>query len=220
MHRLSLLTLVGLLTACSLPPRETDRSTPEGTFRTFRGAIARGETEREWDCFSPRLQGQLGMSSRLDWKTARAVVLTQDHRVVKGLSLAKLDGEPETLADGRVRLPFRVAVPFVSITGTVTMRQINIVRAWRPGESEPVLNWSLRDLRLSVGVDGMGVVFPPDLLAELINDEDSDLERDMPLERFEAARIWFLDGFTVDGSDENEVQEEVARETASEENEP
>ena len=56
--------MASLLAACSVPPRETDRSTPEGCFRTFRGAIARAEYEREYDCLSDHLKTQLGIATK------------------------------------------------------------------------------------------------------------------------------------------------------------
>ena len=201
--------LVAWLAACALPARETDRSTPEGAFRTFRGAIARGEHEREWACLSNRLRADLNMESRVDWKDARAVALTQDHRVIKGLSRAKISGPAEVLPDGRVRLPFSVRALFVGISGTLTLRREVVLRAWIEGESEPVLNWRPRDLRLTFAADGMGVALSEEDLS-LLTDPEGDLQSGMKLERFEASKIWFLDGFTIGDDDAQKVQSELA----------
>jgi len=201
------LLLVGTLAACALPPRETDRSTPEGTFRTFRGAIAHAEYEREWDCLSEGLRRALGMESRLDWKDARAVALKQDHRAIRGLSRAKITGPAETLPDGRVRLPVGVDVLFVRIAGTLTLRREAVLRIWEPGDVEPSVDRRVPDLKLTMATDGLGVALPGDLLRWLETEEI--VERGMVLERFEAAWIWFLDGFTFGEEDPATLHEQV-----------
>jgi hypothetical protein len=201
--------LVAWLAACALPARETDRSTPVGAFRTFRGAIAREEYEREWGCLSNRLRANLGMSSRLDWKDARTVALNQDHKVVKGLSRAKISGPSKTLPDGRVRLPFTIQALFVRVSGTLTLRREVVLRAWVEGETEPLLSWRPPELQLEFCDGGLGVALPEEDLS-LLTDPDGDLKSGMKLVRFEAARIWFLDGFTVGEQDAEQVKAELA----------
>ncbi|MHC4452428.1 MAG: hypothetical protein ACYS0E_20180 [Planctomycetota bacterium] len=199
------LLLVATLAACALPPRETDRSTPENCFRTFRGAVARAEHEREFDCLSDHFRAQLGIESRLDWKDARAVVLTQRHMAIKGLSRAKITGPAEPLPDGRVRLPVAVDALFVRVSGTLTLRRVVVLRAWRQGEEEPTIDWRLPDLRLTMASDGLGVTLPKE-------DRDllfPELERGMELSRFEAAWIWFLDGFSLGNDNTDTIQSEV-----------
>lgn len=208
MARSCALFSAALLAACALPPRETDRSTPEGTFRTFRGALARAEHEREWACLSDRLRGQLGLMSRLDWKDVRAVALTQGHPAVRGLSRAKITGDAEALPDGRVRLPVAVDVLFFRVSGTLTLRRETVLRAWEPGEEEPTLNYRLPDLRLTMADDGLGVTVPLEILREL---EEYRIERGLVLDRFEAARLWFLDGFRIGDDDDATITAQVEK---------
>jgi len=183
--------VVATLAACALPPRETDRSTPEGTFRTFRGAAARAEFEREWDCLSDDLRRSLGIRSRADWTDARAVVLTQDHLLIRAMKRAKISGPAETLADGRIRLPVAVNAIVFSVRGTVTLRREAVLRGWVPGEKEPRLNERLDSIELRIGPDGLGVLVPAELMEWL----GPDLSPGMEFERFEARWLWFLDSF-------------------------
>jgi len=201
----SAVTLVVLLAACSLPPRETDRSTPEGTFRTFRGAVARAEYEREWDCISRQLRTSLGIESRVDWKDARAVVLTQDSLAIKGLKRAKITGEAEVLPDGRIRLPVAVNAIVFSIKGTVTLRREVVLRAWLEGEEEPEIDFQLDDVTLVYAPDGVGVRAPREILEIL----ESALPPGTSFARFEAAWIWFLDEFDFSGETEKSVGAQV-----------
>ncbi len=201
----SAVTLVVLLAACSLPPRETDRSTPEGTFRTFRGAVARAEYEREWECISDQLRRSLGIENRLDWKDARAVVLTQDSLAIKGLKRAKITGEAEELPDGRIRLPVAVNAIVFSIKGTVTLRREVVLRAWLEGQEEPEIDDRLDNVTLVYAPDGIGVRVPPELIDAL----ESALPPGTSFSRFEAAWIWFLDEFDFSGETEKSVGAEV-----------
>ncbi|MHC4940602.1 MAG: hypothetical protein ACYTHK_16805 [Planctomycetota bacterium] len=203
--------MASLLAACSVPPRETDRSTPEGCFRTFRGAIARAEYEREYDCLSDHLKTQLGIASRLDWKDARTVVLTQSHMAVKGLSRARITGPAKPLQDGRVQLPVAVNAVLFSVSGTLTLRQAVVMRAWAPGEEEPVLEWPLPHLRLGKSRQGLGVLVPLDD-QEMLYPELPDA---MELSRFEAARLWYLDGFELGDDNTATIQEEVDKQRGS-----
>jgi len=167
--------------------------------------VARAEHEREFDCLSDHFRGQLGIESRLDWKDARAVVLTQSHMAIKGLSRAKITGPAEPLPDGRVRLPVAVDALFVRVSGTLTLRQVVVLRAWKRGEEEPTIDWRLPNLRLTMASDGLGVTLPKE-------DRDilfPELERGMELSRFEAAWIWFLDGFSLGDDSTDTIQSEV-----------
>ena len=145
------------------------------------------------------------MESRIDWKDARAVVLKQNHLAIKGLSRAKISGPGETLADGRVRLPIAVNAIFFNVSGTLTMRREVVLRAWKAGETEPELDWLLPNLRLTMAADGLGVTVPARDLADLV----LDLERGMELSRFEAAWVWFLDGFTFGDDDPATISQQV-----------
>jgi hypothetical protein len=202
---------MGALAACALPPRETDRSTPEGTFRTFRGAAARGEFEREWDCLSDPLRRSFGIESRADWKDARAIILTQDHLAIRALKRAKITGDPIDLPDGRIQLPVAVHAVFFRIDGTVTLRRSAVLRAWLPGESEPRLDERLDSVRLAVATQGLGLEVPSDLLEWLLEGEDG-LMPGMEFDRFEAAQIWFLDEFSFGDQTSRSVQQDIEAE--------
>lgn len=183
--------VVGALAACALPPRETDRNTPEGTFRTFRGAAARAEYEREWDCLSDKLRRSLGIESRADWKDARAVVLTQDHMAIRAMKRAKITGPAEELPDGRIRLPVAVNAVVFNVRGSVTLRREAVLRGWIPGETEPVIDERLRSVHLMVAPEGVGALVPAKQLEWLEEDFSTGTE----FERVEAAWLWFLDSF-------------------------
>ena len=202
--------VVGALAACALPPRETDRSTPEGTFRTFRGAAARAEYEREWDCLSDQLRRSLGIESRADWKDARAVVLKQDHMAIRAMKRAKITGPAEKLPDGRIRLPVAVNAVVFSVRGTVTLRREAVLRGWIESETEPYLDERLSSVHLLVTPQGIGTLVPPNLI-ELLGD---DLHSGMEFERVESAWLWFLDSFefgkeSPDSVTPKKVQQEV-----------
>ena len=197
--------MVASLAACALPPRETDRSTPEGTFRTFRGAVARAEFEREWDCISDPLRAALGFESRVDWKDARTVVLTQDHLAIKALKRAKITGEAEPLPDGRIRLPVAVNAIVFSIKGTITLRRAVVLRAWLEGQEEPEIDYSLEDVTLVYAPDGVGVRVPADKLTIL----EEALPPGTQFSRIEAAWIWFIDEFDFSGETQKTVHDEV-----------
>jgi len=197
--------LIASLAACSLPPRETDRSTPEGTFRTFRGAVARAEYEREWDCISDQLGAALGIESRLDWKDARTVVLTQDHLAIKALKRARITGDAEQLPDGRIRLPVAVNAIVFSIKGTVTLRREVVLRAWIEGQEELEVDYRLDEVTLVYAPDGIGVRVPADILEIL----EPALPPGTEFSRLEAAWIWFLDEFDFSGETEKSVGAEV-----------
>jgi len=204
--------VVGTLAACALPPRETDRTTPEGTFRTFRGAAARAEYEREWDCLSDQMRRSMGIASRTDWKDARAVVLTQDHLAIKALKRAKIIGEPETLPDGRIRLNVAVNAVVFRVKGTITLRREVVLRGWIPGESEPYLDERLSAVRLLVGREGVGVRVPSDVMEWLTGEGDpeaADLKPGMEFDRLEAAWIWFLDSFQFGDETPTTVQQRM-----------
>lgn len=190
---------IPLLACCALPPRVDDRSTPENAYATFRGAIARGEHEREWDCMSERLQGRLGLSSRSDWKDARTVALTQSHLLVKGICRSDVESATK-LPDGRVRL--ELSFPF-GYKGRVTMWRAVVLRGFVEGAVEPELYDVLGRIRLVKHDEGLLLVVPKDKL-EWIDKE----KLDQHFRRFEAAEVWFLDDFAAG----DETPESVAGE--------
>jgi hypothetical protein len=193
-----------LLPCCSLPPRVDDRSTPVKAYETFRGALARGEHVREWDCLSRGLRQRLGMRSRADWNDARAVALDQSHLLVKGISRSGTEGEPRPLSDGRVEL--RIDFPF-GYEGTVVMRRTILLRAYAEGETEPFLLEPLAVLRLEAQSEPPGVLVPLDReTMEWIGEE-----LDRKVVRFEVVKEWQLDDFAAGDETPATVRDNVKK---------
>jgi hypothetical protein len=173
-----------------------DRSTPEQAWRSFQGAVARGEHEREWDLLSDPLRRKLGMGSLGEWKDARAVGLTQGHRAIRGIVRSDL-GAARGLPDGRVELELRF--PF-GYRGTVRMRRIAVLLAFRDGSLAPFLYEHLPALEVGATPRGLEVEVPAELLLAL---GEGDLDG---IARIEAARIWFLDDFAIGDDDPETVR--------------
>lgn len=195
--------LVCLLACCALPPRVDDRSTAKRAYETFRGAIARAEYAREWDCLSDTMRRALGLSHRGNWEDARAVVLDQSHILIRGICLSDVDGEPRTLPDGRVLLA--LDFPF-GYEGKVVMRRAVVLRAFAEGDTEPRVYWILPDLRIVW--DERGLVIP--VPEELLDPETLKWLREQgPLRRVEAAAEWFLDDFSAGDETPRTVREDL-----------
>jgi hypothetical protein len=187
---------VVLLAQCALPPRVDDRTTPKGAYETFRGAIARGEHEREFESLSDRLRRKLGISSRAEWQDARAVALTQGHVAVTAIRRSTVEGEPQVLEDGRVRLDLRLRYFLFSTEGRVWLRPIPVLRIYAEGEEHPDIHRQLRGLEVVAGPDGLALRVPDDVL----DDFEEALGREQrPIARFEARIEWFLDDYELGG---------------------
>ena len=158
--------LACLLACCALPPRVDDRSTPKSAYETFRGAIARAEYGREWDCLSDEMRRALGLQHRGSWEDARAVVLDQSHILIKGICLSDVDGEPKTLRDGRVQLC--LDFPF-GYEGKVVMRRAIVLRAFAEGDTEPRVYEILPALKILWDKRGLTIPVPDDLLDDQLS---------------------------------------------------
>jgi len=181
--------LACLLACCALPPRVDDRSTPKRAYETFRGAIARAEYAREWDCLSDEMRRALGLRHRGNWEDARAVVLDQSHILINGICRSHVDGEPKTLPDGRVLLC--LDFPF-GYEGKVVMRRAVVLRVFAEGDTEPRIYQILPGLEVEWGERGLTIPVPEKFLdPEMLE----WLRKQGPFRRVEAAAEWFLDSF-------------------------
>ncbi|MHC4970799.1 MAG: hypothetical protein ACYTG3_00545 [Planctomycetota bacterium] len=195
MRHLPLLAVV-LLAQCALPPRVDDRATPKGAYETFRGAMARGEHEREFESLSDRLRRKLGVTSRAEWQDARAVALTQSHIAVRAIRRSTVEGEPQVLEDGRVRLDLRLRYFLFSMEGRVWLRPIPVLRIYAEGEEHPEIHRHLGGLEVVAGPDGLALRVPDDVLLDF---EEALAQSRRRITRFEARVEWFLDDYELGG---------------------
>lgn len=179
-----------------------DRSTPEQAYRSFRGAVARGEHEREWGFLSDPLRRALGMRSLGEWKDARAVALRASHRAIRGIVRSDV-GAARELPDGRVELDLRF--PF-GYRGRVKMRRIPVLRVFAGGSPVPFLYEHLPALELDRTDRGLLVEVPGEILDLL---EPGDLRPEGGIDRVEAARLWFLDDFAIGDEDPDTVRKGI-----------
>jgi len=188
------LLAVLLLAHCALPPRVDDRTTPKGAYETFRGAIARGEHEREFEVLSDRLRRKLGVTSRTEWQDARAVALTQSHVAISAIRRSTVEGEAEALQDGRVRLTLRLRYFLFSMEGRVWLRPIPVLRIYAEGEEHPEIHRHLEGMEVLAGPDGLTLRVPDDT----VMDFEAALEKEgRRIARFEARVEWFLDDYEL-----------------------
>ena len=194
-----------LFGACALPPRVDDQRSPIGAYETFRGALARGEHEREYACLSDPLRGRLGLRSRHDWADARVIFLKQDHLVVKAIANSEPVGEPEIEPDGRARMRLRLKVFVFGKDATLWLRPVPLVRVWVEGDDHPILDRILPEFVLMRDVQSgkLGVHCPPDVAAAL------ELGPGEKPDRFEAGRFWFLDEWEIGGRSSKEAKKEL-----------
>lgn len=183
-----------VLAHCALPPRVNDRTTPKGAFETFRGAVARGEHEREFECLSDRLRRKLGVTSRTEWQDARAVALTQSHIAIRAIQRSSVEGEPQVLQDGRVRLDLRLRYSLFSMAGRVWLRPVPVLRIYAEGEEHPEIHRHLSGLEVVAGPTGLALRVPDEVLLDF--EEALGRER-RPIARFEARVEWFLDDYEL-----------------------
>jgi len=177
-----------LLASCALPPRVEDRSTPTGTYETFRGALARGEHGREWNCLGDGLRRRLGIRSRAEWDDAR-IFLDQGHIFVKGIVRSSAKGEPALEADGRVRLDLKFPLGY---RGTLWLSRVYVLRAFEQGAENPFLYEQLDVLRATALPDGVLLEVPPSIMERYVARQLGPARK---LARVELAEEWFLDEF-------------------------
>ncbi|MHC4818068.1 MAG: hypothetical protein ACYTF8_08435 [Planctomycetota bacterium] len=183
-----------VLTHCALPPRVDDRTSPKGAYETFRGAIARGEHEREFESLSDRLRLNLGVTSRTEWQDARAVALTQGHIAIRAIQRSSVEGEPQVLPDGRVRLDLRLRYSLLSMPGRVWLKPIPVLRIYAEGEEHPEIHRHLAGLEVVAGPDGLALRVPADVVRDF---EEALALQHRRIARFEARVEWFLDDYEL-----------------------
>jgi len=188
------LLAVSLLAHCALPPRVDDRTTPKGAYETFRGAIARGEHEREFESLSDRLRRKLGVASRTEWQDARAVALTQGHVAISAIRRSTVEGEAQVLSDGRVRLTLRLRYFLFSMEGRVWLRPIPVLRIYAEGEEHPEIHRHLEGMEVVAGPDGLTLRVPADTVMDF---EAALAQGGRRIARFEARVEWFLDDYEL-----------------------
>lgn len=199
-----LLLLLAAAACRGLPARTDDRTTPERSYETFRGALARDEWEREWDCLSDPLRRRLGLRDRGDWKDARVLVLTGRHTLVRGVVASEVSGASAPRPDGRVSLGLEFPLGY---RGEVLMSRLVVLRIFVRGESRPRIYEQLERLDLKVEPDALRVALDPELVRDWR--EFGVLRPEDQIERIEAGVEWFLDDFRAGEESPDTVREAV-----------
>ena len=199
-----LLLLLAAAACRGLPARTDDRTTPERSYETFRGALARDEWEREWDCLSDPLRRRLGLRDRGDWKDARVLVLTGRHALVRGVVASEVAGASSPRSDGRVSLDLEFPLGY---RGSVLMSRLVVLRIFIRGESRPRIYEQLERLDLKVEPDALRVALDPELVRDWR--EFGVLRPEDEIDRIEAGVEWFLDDFRAGEESPDTVREAV-----------
>jgi hypothetical protein len=187
--------LAAMLSACALPPRADDASTPELTFETFRGALAREEFDRAYGLLSDRLRKKIGVESRAEFMDWGAV---GGRKAVSAFRRAKAKGAAEPLPDGRALLRVRVSWLFFGRDVTLFFTRIPVARAYVEGSEAAVFYEHLEGLDLVQEGGIAGVRLPPEFHASLKEGVGGGR-----LRGFEARIEWFLDDYDM-GDEERE----------------
>ncbi|MFI5402029.1 MAG: hypothetical protein ACHQ1G_03760 [Planctomycetota bacterium] len=176
-----------LLAACAMPPRVEDQSTPERSYETFRGAIARNEYDRAYGTLSDQLRAKFRLESRGQFTDAWIVGAGVE---VKAIRRSKAKGPAEPLKDGRALLRIRVRFLFFGEDVRIWFRPVPVVRVYVKGKETADFYQHLDRLEI-VEKDGvLGVKLDPELIAALEEGRGQ-------MRRFEAGIEWFLDDFEV-----------------------
>ncbi|MGQ0614748.1 MAG: hypothetical protein ACT4PV_13510 [Planctomycetaceae bacterium] len=198
-----LLCLALPLAACrALPPRLQDRSTPKSAYESFRGAMARGEWEREYAAFSPLLRERLH-ASLAQWKDARAVALDRNHLLVRAVARSRVEGDPRPEGD---RAELEIRLPW-GYRGRVSLVRLVVLRCELEGSARPPVEDWLPELRLEPGAGTLGVVVPERQLAYVLK---ALARAKGKLRVFEARWEWFLEDFEASGQTPATVRADVA----------
>lgn len=183
------LLLLGLLQACcSTPPRFDNATDPVSAFRSFRGALARDEVDREYGYLSDGFRRRMGVTDRTRWTDARLFI---GGLKLKAVVCSKVDGEPEYVEDGRALL--RIRLP-LGIRARVWMRPVAVLRIRLKGDPRPIY-WHLEGIELVPGPDGVVLRLPPNLA--LVVQEVGETQ----VESFEARIEWFIDEIDTGGDE-------------------
>ncbi len=177
-----------------MPPRVDDRSRPDRAYETFRGALARDEFPREYDCLDDRLKETLGVPNRPLWSEMRTLVLKRSHIVVRGIKRSKVRNV-ELLAPDRARVD--LSFPF-GIKGWVLMRRHTVLRIYVEGSDHPPIDWIVArgDPRLDP-IDGIvSFEYPPADVRLWANELQ---EEGKAVRKFEVVDEWFLEDYEIGG---------------------
>ncbi|MFQ5843456.1 MAG: hypothetical protein ACE5JG_00540 [Planctomycetota bacterium] len=197
------LAILAVAGCCATPPRIDDRSTARRGYETFRGALARGEIDREFASFTDRLQRQLGVASPAEWDDVRAVVLRRRHPLVRGIVCSRVRAVREIGPD---RAELEIDLP-LGHEGRVGMRRLVVLRIWvrdREGRVQARVDQILPRLRVRAEGGVLRVPLPPGLAAD-IDEMILSLEAE-GITKVELAREWFLDDFQSGGETPESVK--------------
>ena len=185
-----------------MPPRVDDRSRPDRAYETFRGALARDEFPREYECLDDSLARNFG-GNRAKWNDLRTSILTSSHIVVRGIKSSKVKAVRK---DGPDKAYLDLSFPF-GIKGWVLMRRHTVLRMYVEGsdhaliyEIVPRRNPSLDPLNGTVSFR-----FPHgdvDLWAEVLQEEGKAVRK------FEVTDEWFLEKYEIGGETPESTKKE------------
>jgi hypothetical protein len=172
-----------------MPPRVEDQSTPERSYETFRGAIARDEYDRAYGTLSDQLRAKFGLENRGQFTDAWVV---GGGMAVSVIRRSKAEGPAEPLKDGRALLRIRARYLIFGNDVRIWFRPVPVVRVYVKGKETADFYQHLDRLEI-VEKDGiLGVRLDPELIAAL----EEGVQRGQ-MRRFEAGIEWFLDDFEV-----------------------
>jgi len=196
--------------ACCAPPRIDDRSTPDKAYLTFRDAVSHDEFRREYACLSPGLRRSLSVRSPADWSDLRAIVLTSDHLVIRGIKSSDPEGEPRVDGKGA---ELDLSFPF-GIRGRVWLTQKVVVQVRYEGSDHPPIYGTLETLDLQFGRSEdeggrpvIGVAVSPRQLDAWREQHGIEIEEGRKVRAVEIRTEWFLDGFEIGGETPQSVSE-------------
>jgi hypothetical protein len=178
-----------VVASCSMPPRTDDQSTPERTYETFRGAVARDEYDRAYATLSDQLRRKFGFRSRGDFTDAFVV---GGGMAVSAIRRSKATAPVEPLKDGRALLRIRVKALIFGWDVRLWLRPVPVVRVWAEGSDSPVFYQHMGQLDVVREGGILGVRLEPELIEEL----KEGVQRGR-IRRFQAGIEWFLDDFEV-----------------------
>ncbi len=196
--------------ACCAPPRIDDRSTPDKAYLTFRDAVSHDEVRREYECLSPHLRRSLSVRSPADWSDLRAIVLTSDHLVIRGIKSSDPEGEPRV--EGK-RAELDLSFPF-GIRGRVWLTQNVVVQVRYEGSDHPPIYGTLETLDLVFSPSEqeragpvIGVAVSQRQLDAWREQHGIEIEEGRKVRAVEIKTEWFLDGFEIGGETPESVSE-------------